>query len=218
MKVKSANNITYKIEETEEDYYKNTTDTHERNETNTSKFAIAKEYNKNMSSNMSFIDHGQKKVTEFEKKIENILFLTKLEQKNKLQLEDIFERKMNKINASVAKNENELEATLKELNENETKIYDIQRRKLESFRNEVEKFENIHDEMQKRINEFSKTISNIEKSESLSYNQTFMIMEDYNSNNNEILRLSNRIKYLREVLLEIEKYFNLFNYNQYFFQ
>ncbi len=141
------------------------------------------------------------------KKIENVEFLIKLEQKNKSQLEDNFETKISKLDNTIERNERELEKTLKELNVKESKIFELQKAKLESFKKEIIKFETIYKEIEERLEEIFVTINTIKQEECNVYNRTFIINEDYLSYCNELTILKQKMKDLKEVLIGIEKSF-----------
>ena len=146
-----------------------------------------------------------KKINDYSKKIENVEFLIKLEQRNKSQLEDNYETKITKIENTIEKNEGELEKTLKELNVKESKIFEIQKQKLESFKQEIYRFETIYSEIEDRLEEIFNTINIIKREECGVYNQTFIIYEDYLSFNSELAMLKIKMKNLKEILVDIEK-------------
>jgi len=186
---------------TEEDEVRLTTVT----DTVISKSKDSKEPKAKRDSRKRFINPSQRKIVDFAKKIENVEFLIKLEQKNKNQLEDNFETKISKLENTIEKNERELEHTLKELNVKESKIFEFQKLKLESFKKEIFKFETIYQEIEDRLDDIFKTINTIKQDECNVYNKTFIIYEDYLSFNNELSMLKIKMKSLKEVLVDIEK-------------
>ena len=157
------------------------------------------------NSRKKFEKASIKKISDYSKKIENVEFLIKLEQKNKNQLEDNFETRISKLDATIEKNERELEHTLKELNVKEAKIFEVQKQKLESFKNEIFKFETIYCEIEERLEDIFQVINTIKQEECGVYNQTFIIYEDYLSFCNELTMLKLKMKNLKDVLVEIEK-------------
>jgi len=169
-----------------------------------SAFPMKNENRKNSLTNTQS-SQQQRKIKDYNNKIQNVEFLIKLEQKNKNQLEGNFETKINKLENKIAKNEMELETTLKELNNKESKIFEIQKKRLESFKQEVVKIEAIHDEMKDRLEDVTLTIKNLIPDELDNYNKTFIIYEDYLSYNNELEMLKARMKNLKDVLTSIEK-------------
>lgn len=138
------------------------------------------------------------------KKIENVEYLIKIEQKNKRQLEEKYTKQIFRLENQIEKLEKELETNLKELNEKESKIFDIQKKKLDTFKYEIKKYENVYKEMEDKSIAVYSQIEDSYYDEQLYYNQSNMCLEDYFSYNNEITYQKSRVVDLRENLKEIE--------------
>lgn len=139
------------------------------------------------------------------KKLENVEYLIKIEQKNKKQLEDKYTKQIHRIEIQVEKYEKELESTLKELNEKEARIFEIQRSKLEVFKQEIGKYQNVYNEIDEKHKLVNSQIDHCKVDEEQLYNHSGMFYEDYLSYTNEIQHLKKKIAELKENLSEIEK-------------
>lgn len=139
------------------------------------------------------------------KKLENIEYLIKIEQRNKKQTSEKFEKQIDKLEKQIEKQESELEKCLKELNLKEAKIFEVQKLKLETFKSEISKYEKIYKDLEDKNGLILKEIDCLDKDEEQSYNYTYMLYEDYLSYSNEIYNNKKRIKEIKESLSEIEK-------------
>jgi hypothetical protein len=139
------------------------------------------------------------------KKLENVEYLIKIEQKNKKQLEEKYTKQIHRIESQIEKFEKELESTLKELNEKEARIFEIQRSKLDVFKQEISKYQNVYNEIDEKHSYVQSQIDNAKIDEEQLYNHSGMFYEDYLSYTNEIEFLKKKVVELKENLSEIEK-------------
>jgi hypothetical protein len=105
----------------------------------------------------------------------------------------------------IIKHENDLESTLKELNEKESNIYEIQKNKLQMFRYEIKKYEDVYKDLEDKYKEMASIIDATKSEEQYMYNTTYMIYEDYLSYNNELTLNKKKLVDLKSTLREIEK-------------
>ena len=75
-----------------------------------------------------------RKVADVTKRLDNVEYLIKIEDKNKKQLIERYEKQIEKTEKIIEKLEVELKGVIKELNDKETKIYEIQRVKFDTKR------------------------------------------------------------------------------------
>jgi hypothetical protein len=139
------------------------------------------------------------------KKIENVEYLLKIEQKNKKQLEEKYSKNIEKLESQIEKLENEMESNLKTLNEKEAKIFEIQKAQLETFRVEISKYENIMKEIKDKCLSVEQEIEKSKIEEEKCYNISNMLLEDYHAYSIEIGNLNKKVISLKESLKEIEK-------------
>lgn len=139
------------------------------------------------------------------KNIENVDYLLKVADKNKRQLQESYGKQVDKIDKKIGKNEQILNQILEEINEKENQIYEVQKIKLEGFKNEVERFEKIKNLVEEHLSKLSSDIYKGKINEKKLLNQTYMLYEDYLSNNNEAFMSKNKILELKNTLNEIEK-------------
>lgn len=139
------------------------------------------------------------------KKLENVEYLIKIEQKNKKQLEEKYEKQILKLEKTIEKYEYDLESTLKELNEKESKIFEIQKNKLDTFRYEIQKYENVYRDLEDKYKNVNEVLEDTEQDEGNLYNHTYMIYEDYLSYNHEIILNKKKVIDLKDTLNNIEK-------------
>ena len=132
-------------------------------------------------------------------KIENVNYLLKIENKKQEDIHKDFESHLNKITQMKIKLENELNNSLKELNEKEAKIYNIQKEKIEIFKNELNKYQAAFDQLNEQKKKGDLIIKGFEEKEIQNLNKNDMLKE-------EILSFSNEIHLLdAEALVEVEK-------------
>ncbi len=146
-----------------------------------------------------------KNLTNVGKKIENVEYLLKIEQKNKKQLEEKYSKNIEKLESQIEKLENEMESNLKTLNEKEAKIFEIQKAQLETFRVEISKYENIMKEIKDKCLSVEQEIEKSKIEEEKCYNISNMLLEDYHAYSIEIGNLNKKVISLKESLKEIEK-------------
>jgi hypothetical protein len=139
------------------------------------------------------------------KKLENVEYLIKIEQKNKKQLEEKYTKQVYRLETQIEKYEKELEGTLRELNEKEARIFDIQRVKLDDFKQEIGKYQNVYSEIDEKHHMVLSQLENSKRDEEQLYNHTGMFLEDYLSYSNEIVMLKKKVLELKDNLREIEK-------------
>jgi len=183
------------------------TQTYQTNQTNHTKTSGDKDSSsiKAFDPTKNTANIANKKIKDYNNKLENVEIQIKVEQKNKVHIEDHFEAKMNSLENKIDKSEKELEKIMSDLNIKESKIFEIQKQKLESFKQEIIKMETIYNEITERLEELLVTIDSIKEEEGLSYNNTFMIYEDYLSYYNELEMLKEKMKNLKDILISIEK-------------
>lgn len=138
-------------------------------------------------------------------KEENINYHLKISAKNKRQLQEAYGKEMDKVEFKIGKEEEKLNRILEEINEKENQIYEVQKIKLEGFKNEVEKFDRIKIIIEEHLKRLSSEIYINKSNEKLINNQTYMLYEDYLSNNHEACLSKNRILDLKTTLSQIEK-------------
>jgi hypothetical protein len=129
----------------------------------------------------------------------------KIEEKNKRELEDKYEKHITRLEKSLSKYEGELDIALKELNEKESKIFEIQKNKLNTFKHEIQKYENVYRDLEEKFNSTLKTLEVASQDEDSLYNRTYMIYEDYLSYNHELLLFRKKMMEMKQTLNEIEK-------------
>ncbi len=146
------------------------------------------------------------RVTSFQNKANvNIDYQLKVADKNKRQLQESYGKQIEKVEKKISKNEQVLHRILEEINEKENQIYEVQKVKLEGFKNEVEKFERIKNLVEEHLAKLSSDIYKSKHNERKLINQTYMLYEDYLSNNNEAYLCKNKIIELKGTLNQIEK-------------
>ena len=74
-----------------------------------------------------------RKVADVTKRLDNVEYMIKIEDKNKKQLVERYEKQIQKTEKTIEKLEIELKGVIKELNEKEAKIYEIQKVKFDTF-------------------------------------------------------------------------------------
>ena len=146
-----------------------------------------------------------RKYADVTKRLDNVEYLIKIEEKNKKQLIDRYEKHIDKTEKQIEKNEIELKGIIKELNEKESKIYEIQRQKFEYFKQDISKYENIYTELEDKDKNLIIQINDLKVQCHIVYNQTFMLNEDLISTGNEISTAKKKISDLKETLVNIEK-------------
>ena len=139
------------------------------------------------------------------KKLENVEFLIKIEEKNKKEIIERYEKQIDKVEKLLYKQDKELKGQIDELNENEQKIYQIQKLKFDNFRLEITKYDSIFKELEQRSHFLSSQINESFKHEHNLYNTTFIVNEDLLSFKNEISINKEKIVDLKETLINIEK-------------
>ena len=133
------------------------------------------------------------------KKLENVEFLIKIEEKNKKEIIERYEKQIDKVEKLLYKQDKELKGQIDELNENEQKIYQIQKLKFDNFRLEITKYDSIFKELEQRSHFLSSQINESFK------HTTFIVNEDLLSFKNEISINKEKIVDLKETLINIEK-------------
>jgi hypothetical protein len=118
---------------------------------------------------------------------------------------DKYEKHIDKLEKTIYKQEEELEKSIRALNEKEAKVFEVQKVKLEAFRYEIGKYENIYRDLEEKQNILLETIKVSNYDEEDLYNRTYMIYEDYLSFNNEIVFNKKKIVEMKETLNDIEK-------------
>jgi hypothetical protein len=118
---------------------------------------------------------------------------------------DKYEKHIDKLEKAIYKQEEELEKSIRALNEKEAKVFEVQKVKLEAFRYEIGKYENIYRDLEEKQNILLDTIKKSNYEEEDLYNRTYMIYEDYLSFNNEIVLNKKKIVEMKETLNDIEK-------------
>ena len=146
-----------------------------------------------------------RKVADVTKRLDNVEYLIKIEDKNKKQLIERYEKQIEKTEKIIEKLEVELKGVIKELNDKETKIYEIQRVKFDSFKQDISKYENIYLDLEEKHKNLIIQISEIKVKEHHSYNQNFMLQEDCLSLRNEIALSKRKIGEYKDILINIEK-------------
>lgn len=151
------------------------------------------------------IPQTKKKITNVSKKLENVEYLIRIEQKNKKQMEEKYSKEILKIENNIEKLERELETNLKEMNQKESHIYDIQKERFEVFKLEILKYDNIYNELQKKHDLLEDNIKETTHEEHLIYNRTYMMMEDILCLNQEVSMNKQKLIDFKESLSSIEK-------------
>lgn len=137
--------------------------------------------------------------------MENVEFLLKIEEKNKREVLDRYERQIDKTEKQIYRLEGELKGFINELNETEHKIYEIQKVKFDSFKQEITKYDNIFKDLERKSENLNDQINDYLSREKSSYNNTFIIQEDMLSFKNEIYLNKKKIVDLKDYLVSIEK-------------
>jgi hypothetical protein len=149
--------------------------------------------------------HQTKQIANVNRKLESVEYLIKIEEKNKRELEDKYEKQISKMEKMLTKYEGELEMTLKELNEKESRIFEIQKSKLQTFKTEIQKYENVYKELEEKFSQTGKILDISTQEESCLYNRTYMIFEDYLSYNHELILYRKKMMDMKQTLHDIEK-------------
>lgn len=146
-----------------------------------------------------------RKVADVAKRIDNVEYMLKIEDKNKKQLIERYEKQIQKTERIIDKLEKELKLIIKELNEKEAKIYEIQKVKFDSFKEDISKYEHIYLELEAKHKDLILQISELKVKERINYNHSNMMSEDCDSFRLEIALIKKKISDFKEVLVEIEK-------------
>jgi hypothetical protein len=147
----------------------------------------------------------QKQIANVNRKLESVEYLMKIEEKNKRDLENKYEKQINRMEKMLHKYETELESSLKELNEKESKIFEIQKNKLTAFKQEISKYENVYKDLEEKYNHTAKVLGAATQDEDGLFNRTYMIYEDYLSYNHELILFRKKMMEMKQTLTEIEK-------------
>ena len=131
-------------------------------------------------------------------------FLIKIEEKNKKEVLERYEKQIEKVEKLLFKQENELKLQIDELNENEQKIYLIQKSKFDNFRIEISKYDNIFKELDEKLNFLTIKVNESYVKEHEKYNNTFIVNEDLLSYKNEIILNNKKIMDLKDTLINID--------------
>jgi chromosome segregation ATPase len=146
-----------------------------------------------------------RKMVDVTKRLDNVEYMIKIEDKNKKQLAERYEKQIQKTEKLIVLLEAELKAIIKELNEKEAKIYEIQKVKFDSFKEDISKFEQIYLDLEEKQKQLLLQISELKIRERITYNQTFMLNEECASTRNEITTVKRKIGDLKENMEEIER-------------
>jgi hypothetical protein len=147
----------------------------------------------------------QRQIANVNRKLESVEYMIKIEERNKRELEDKYEKQITRMEKMLSKYENELESSLKELNEKESKIFEIQKNKLNAFKQEIQKYENVYRDLEEKFNQNERVLDTVSEDENGLYNKTYMIYEDYLSYNHELILFRKKMMEMKETLNEIEK-------------
>jgi hypothetical protein len=147
----------------------------------------------------------QKQIANVNRKLESVEYLMKIEEKNKRELEEKYEKQITKMEKQLVKFEADLEISLKELNEKESKIFEIQKNKLNAFKQEIQKYENVYKDLEEKYSQTAKVLDTATQDEDSLFNRTYMIYEDYLSYNHELVLFRKKMMDMKQTLTEIEK-------------
>lgn len=146
-----------------------------------------------------------RKVADVTKRIDNVEYMLKIEDKNKKQLIERYEKQIQKTEKIIDKLEKELKVIIKELNEKEAKIYEIQKEKFDSFKEDISKFEHIYVELEEKNKDLLLQISELRVKERINYNHSNMLNEDCDSFRLQIALTKKKIAEYKETLVDVEK-------------
>lgn len=138
------------------------------------------------------------------KKIENVEFLIKIEEKNRKQVSENFNKHYSKLEKYISKYETDIEQSYNSLNEKEARICDVQRNKFSLFKEEINKYDRVLKELDNRQKELKQLAVEASLETEVYYNQKSMINEDILSYKNEIQKLTNKNDNMTRSLKVIE--------------
>ena len=146
-----------------------------------------------------------RKVADVTKRLDNVEYMIKIEDKNKKQLIERYEKQIEKTERTIEKLECDLKGVIKELNEKESKIYEIQKVKFDNFKQDISKYETIYLELEDKHKNLLMQIGELKVKERHLYNQHYMLHEDCWSLRNEIDLIKRKIGDYKDILVGIEK-------------
>jgi len=138
------------------------------------------------------------------KKIENVEFLIKIEEKNRKQVSENFNKHYSKLEKFISKYEVDIDQSLKCLKEKEKSICEVQKNKFALFKEEIKKFDRILKELENRQKELKQLAIEAAIESDDYYNQKCMIMEDLMSYKIEIKTLRTKNDNISQSLKVIE--------------
>lgn len=146
-----------------------------------------------------------RKVADVAKRIDNVEYMIRIEDKNKKQLIERYEKQIQKTEKVIEKLEKELKVIIKELNEKEAKIYEIQKEKFDAFKEDIIKYEHIYEELEEKHKNLLLQISELKVKEKINYNLSNMLNEDCDAYRLQISLTKKKITDYKEILVDIEK-------------
>lgn len=147
----------------------------------------------------------QRKIADVTKRLDNVEYMIKIEDKNKKQLIERYEKQIQKTEKIMEKLEEELKGVIKELNEKEAKIYEIQRVKFDAFKEDISRYEEIYHHLEEKQKELLLQTADSKLKVESQFNQAFMLLEEVLSTKNELSIGKRKIGELKESLDEIER-------------